>query len=258
MVFATRTAFQTQLMNATANYRFTIIVPVFNERENLPRLEESLSAYIAQSAVRPACVLFVDDGSTDGGSAPLAEMCRRQPGFHYLRFARNCGLTAALKAGIEACESPYVGYIDADLQTDPRDFDLLLQHVEDYELVTGIRTDRKDGFVKRASSLIANSWRRMMTHDGVADTGCPLKVMQTACARKLPLFTGMHRFLPALVQMAGGRVKQVPVRHYPRTAGKAKFHLLNRLWGPFNDCFGFRWMKKRYIDYTVDKTDLCE
>ena len=183
-------------------------------------------------------------------------LCSRHADFFYLRFTRNCGLSAALKAGFDACQSPWVGYIDADLQTDPDDFDLLIPFAADYELVTGIRVNRRDGFVKRISSKIANGWRRMMTHDGVADTGCPLKILQTPCAKKLPMFTGMHRFLPALVQMAGGQVKQVPVRHYPRVAGKAKYHLLNRLWGPFNDCFAFRWMKKRYIDYTLGDSNL--
>ena len=243
-------------MNPTASYQLTLIVPVYNERENLPRLEERLSAYLAKSAARPACVLFVDDGSTDGGSPLLADICKRHDAFFYLRFARNCGLSAALKAGIDACESAWLGYIDADLQTDPDDFDLLIPFAADYELVTGVRVNRRDGFVKRISSKIANGWRRMMTHDGVADTGCPLKILQTPCAKKLPMFTGMHRFLPALVQMVGGRVKQVPVRHYPRMAGKAKYHLLNRLWGPFNDCFAFRWMKKRYIDYTIGDSNL--
>lgn len=243
-------------MNPTASYQLTLIVPVYNERENLPRLEERLSAYLAKSAARPACVLFVDDGSTDGGSPLLADICKRHDAFFYLRFPRNCGLSAALKAGIDACESAWLGYIDADLQTDPDDFDLLIPFAADYELVTGVRVNRRDGFVKRISSKIANGWRRMMTHDGVADTGCPLKILQTPCAKKLPMFTGMHRFLPALVQMVGGRVKQVPVRHYPRMAGKAKYHLLNRLWGPFNDCFAFRWMKKRYIDYTIGDSNL--
>ena len=238
------------------NYTFTIIVPLFNERENLLRLEDRIGIYLQKSALRPACVLFVDDGSTDGGSPLLEEICARHDDFFFIRFAHNCGLSAALKAGFDTCASPYVGYIDADLQTDPDDFDLLLPYAADFALVTGIRTERNDGFVKRISSKIANGWRRMMTHDGVADTGCPLKVLQTATARKLPMFTGMHRFLPALVQMAGGTVKQVPVRHYPRVAGKAKYHLFNRLWGPFNDCFAYRWMKKRFIDYTIEASKL--
>ena len=243
-------------MNATAAYRFTILVPLYNERENLPRLEEKLAAYLERSAAQPACVLLVDDGSTDGGSALIEAMCERRANFFFLRLARNSGLTAALKAGFEACESPLVGYIDADLQTDPDDFDLLLPYTADYELVTGIRTERKDGFVKRVSSKIANGWRRMMTGDGVADTGCPLKVFQAAFVKRLPLLNGMHRFLPALVQRAGGRVRQVPVRHYPRVAGQAKYHLLNRLWKPFIDCFGFRWMRRRYVDPPIEKSSL--
>ena len=134
------------------------------------------------------------------------------------------------------------------------DFNLLLQYADEYEMVTGVRAKRNDNFVKRASSRFANAFRRVFTHDGVSDTGCPLKVMRTDVARRLPMFTGMHRFLPALVQMAGGKVKQVEVRHYPRTAGRSKYHLFNRLLGPLGDCFAYRWMKKRYIDYKIKDT----
>lgn len=243
-------------MNLPENCTFTILVPLFNEKENLPRLEEKLSEYAASRNAGEVCVLFIDDGSNDGGSAPLEEMCARHDCFHFVRFAENRGLSAALKAGFDLCTTEYVGYIDADLQTDPEDFNLLLPYAFDFALVTGIRTERKDSFVKKASSKIANGWRRMMTGDGVADTGCPLKVLQSSYARRIPMFKGMHRFLPALVQMAGGSVKQVPVRHYPRIAGKAKYHLFNRLWGPFIDCFAFRWMRSRFIDYTVEKSDL--
>lgn len=242
-------------MNRPEKCVFTIIVPLFNERENLPRLEEKLSSYAASCPAGETCVLFVDDGSTDGGGELLEEMCSRHGCFHFVRFAENRGLSAALKAGFDLCNSEYAGYIDADLQTDPEDFNLLLPFAPDFALVTGIRTERQDSFVKKASSKIANGWRRMMTHDGVADTGCPLKVIQAGYARRIPMFKGMHRFLPALVQMAGGEVKQVPVRHYPRIAGKAKYHLLNRLWGPFIDCFAFRWMRNRFIDCTIEKSD---
>ena len=109
----------------------------------------------------------------------------------------------------------------------------------------------KDTIFKKLQSKIANGFRRMMTHDGVQDTGCPLKVMHTDYARRVPFFTGMHRFLPALIQLQEGRVKQVPVRHFPRTAGVSKYHLWNRLVSPFMDCFAYRWMKKRYINYSV-------
>jgi len=238
-------------MNATSKYEFTIIVPFFNEKENIPRLEARLADYLKKSLCKSVCILFVNDGSTDGGDILVREACNKHNDFYYISLEKNTGLSGALKAGIDHCESPYVGYIDADLQTDPEDFDLLLAERENYRLVLGIRAERKDSFVKKVSSRIANSFRRMMTKDGVSDTGCPLKVMQSSYARKIPFFSGMHRFLPALIQMVGGTVLEIPVRHYPRTAGKAKYNLRNRLVGPFKDCFAFRWMKKRYIDYKV-------
>lgn len=242
-------------MNKTAGYLFTIIVPVYNEVDNMDTLGRRLEAFLP-SAVLSSCVLFVDDGSTDGSRERIIDLCRRNKDFYYILFERNCGLSAAIKAGIDEACSAYVGYIDADLQTAPEDFNLLLRYVSKYELVMGIRTNRKDSPFKRLQSRVANAFRRMMTHDGVEDTGCPLKVMRTANARLMPFFTGMHRFIPALMQLQGCRVKQVAVRHFPRTAGKSKYHLWNRLAGPFADCFAYRWMKKRYIRYRITSDNL--
>ncbi|MBR1575301.1 MAG: glycosyltransferase [Bacteroidales bacterium] len=242
-------------MNPTAAYELTILVPVFNEQEALPALEERLAAYLPKCPVR-SCVLLINDGSTDGSEARILEACSRHPDFFYIGFACNQGLSAALKAGFDHAESALCGYIDADLQTVPEDFDLLLPWTGEYELVTGIRSRRRDSVWKRLQSRIANGWRRWFTHDGVSDTGCPLKVIRTRMARKLPLFDGMHRFLPALVQLEGGRVRQIPVRHFPRTAGRSKYHLWNRFWGPLADCFAFRWMKSRHISYLVAHTNL--
>lgn len=143
--------------------------------------------------------------------------------------------------------------MDADLQTAPEDFDLLLEHIDDYEMVIGIRANRKDSAFKRLQSCIANGFRRMMTGDTAKDTGCPLKVLRTANARRVPFFTGMHRFLPALLLLQNGRIKEVPVRHFPRVAGVSKYHLWNRLVSPFLDCFAYRWMKSRYINYTISE-----
>ena len=242
-------------MNKTAQYQFTIVVPVYNEEDNMQALEDRLSAYLP-TALYPTCVLFVNDGSKDRSLERIQQICARQKDFYYLNFAKNCGLSAAIKAGIDYTESAYVGYIDADLQTTPEDFNLLLKDIKEYELVMGIRANRKDTPFKRIQSKIANGFRRMMTNDGVQDTGCPLKVMHTAYAKRVPFFTGMHRFLPALFLLQEARIKQVPVRHFPRVAGVSKYHLWNRLISPFMDCFAYRWMKKRYINYRVAEHNL--
>lgn len=187
-------------MNKTVNYRLTIVVPVYNEEGNILRLEKELGDFLGKAKV-PSCVLFVNDGSQDNSERLLKEVCVRHADFYYLGLARNGGLSAAMKAGIDNSDSEFVGNIDADLQTTPEDFNSLLDYIEDYEMVMGIRTGRKDSFVKNMSSKIANGFRRSMTHDGVEDTGCPLKILRTDYAKRIPFFTGMPRFLPALIQL---------------------------------------------------------
>jgi glycosyltransferase involved in cell wall biosynthesis len=242
--------------NKTAGYHLTIVVPLFNEEDNIFPLEEKLAEFISRSLCQPVCILFVNDCSTDKSKDKIIEVCHRQEHFYYLHLDRNTGLSAALKAGIDATFSKYLGYIDADLQTVPEEFNLLIPYIEDYEMVMGIRTNREDSFVKSASSKIANGFRRFITNDGIADTGCPLKIIKTESAKRIPLFTGMHRFLPALIQLQNGKVKQIPVNHFPRVAGKSKFNLGNRLVAPFIDCFAFRWMKSRYINYQVNENNI--
>jgi len=244
-------------MNQTDKYDFCIIVPVYNEEDNIDRLTQTLITYIGHASVR-TCVLFVNDGSEDNSLHKMMDVCAQYPQMFYIGFDKNNGLSAALKAGIDRVNAPYTGYIDADLQTSPEDFELLLPYRNDFELVTGVRIGRKDPIVKRLSSKIANGFRRMFTHDGMDDTGCPLKVMQTRCAKRIPFFKGMHRFLPALVLLQEGKVKQAPVRHFPRVAGKSKFHIMNRLFGPLGDCFAYRWMKKRHINYRINTGNLEE
>lgn len=243
-------------MNKTAEYQFTVIVPVYNEEDNIYNLEKAFAEFLPKCSSK-ACVLFVNDGSKDGSMARIAEICSRNADFYYMSFVKNAGLSAAIKAGFDYAESELVGYMDADLQTTPEDFNLLLERIDGKSMVIGIRANRKDTGFKRFQSKFANGFRKMMTHDGATDTGCPLKVLRTDVAKRIPMFKGMHRFLPALVLLQdGGSYEQVPVRHFPRVAGKSKYHLWNRLWGPFADCFAYRWMKPRYINYKVGENNL--
>ncbi len=231
-------------------YDFTIIVPVYNEEDNLERVEKELLAY-TQIASKKTSILFVNDGSKDKSQALIEDICTRNPEFHFIQFEENRGLSAAIKAGFDHVETKLLGYIDSDLQTAPSDFNLLLEHIGDYDLVTGVRSNRKDSFVKNMSSKIANGIRRTFTHDGMDDTGCPLKVIKTDYAKRIPMFRGLHRFLPAMILLQEGKILQVPVQHFPRIAGTAKFGLWNRLLGPLMDCFAYLWMKKKYINYRV-------
>ena len=234
------------------NYTFTIVVPVYNEEENLERVEKELSSYIKIASVTTS-ILFVNDGSKDKSQNLIQTICERNDAFNFISFKENRGLSAAIKAGFEHVESELVGYIDSDLQTAPEDFNLLLKHTKDYHLVTGVRANRKDSFVKNMSSKIANGIRRAFTKDGMDDTGCPLKIIHTDYAKRIPMFKGLHRFLPAMIMLQNGKVIQIPVQHFPRIAGTAKYGLWNRLLGPLMDCFAYLWMKKKYINYSIDK-----
>ena len=232
--------------------RFTIIIPVYNEADNLIRVEQELSDYL-KIATLPTKILFVNDGSEDNSQLIIEDICKRRHNFNFLLFSKNYGLSAALKAGFDYADTELIGYIDADLQTSPEDFNLLLEHIDYYDLVTGVRSKRKDTILKKWSSILANRIRRVFTNDGMDDTGCPLKVIRTDYAKRIPMFNGLHRFLPAMVLLQNGKIKQVPVRHFPRMAGVSKFGFGKRLLSPLSDCFAYVWMKRNNIHYHIKK-----
>lgn len=232
------------------SYQFTIIIPVYNEEDNLKRVASEMLDYF-KIATKKTKVLFVNDGSLDKSQQMIEDICKSNTDFSYLSFEKNYGLSAAITAGFNNCDTELVGYIDSDLQTAPSDFNLLLAHINDNDLVTGVRSNRQDSFVKNISSTIANGIRRSFTNDGMDDTGCPLKVIKTDFAKRIPMFKGLHRFLPAMILLQNGKIKQIPVQHFPRIAGEAKYGVWNRLLGPLMDCFAYLWMKKKYINYTL-------
>jgi glycosyltransferase involved in cell wall biosynthesis len=230
----------------------TILVPVYNEEDCILPLALAMNRFLDEVNISVR-VLFINDGSQDDSAKLIEIVCSRDSRYSFISLEGNNGLSTALKAGIDSCNTQFIGYIDADLQTTPSDFPKLIEFMNGYDLVTGFRKNRKDTVVKRLSSFIANSFRQWLLEDEIIDTGCPLKIMRADMAKKMPFFKGMHRFIPDMVILLGGKVKQVPIQHYPRYAGRAKYSLMNRMLGPLIDAFVFRWMQRNAIHYNIKK-----
>lgn len=230
----------------------SIIIPIKDERENLSPLMASLMKVMDShelSRTRPYEILFVDDGSSDGSSAELDRLAREHTQVRVFHFDRNYGKTCALEAGFRQSSGEIIIQIDGDLQQDSEDILELLPYTASHDLVCGWRQQRQDGFVKMISSRIANRVRNFFTHDGVHDTGCPLKVFRRPVLERIRLFEGMHRFFPALALMHGFTVTEVPVRHYPRIHGVSKYGMGNRLFKSLYDLIAVRWMQSRVLLY---------
>lgn len=225
----------------------SIVIPVYNEEENLPILAAEIRAAL-EGTGRSYEILWVDDGSTDGSLAALAGLAVRDPRSRVLRLRRNAGQSAALAAGFRNTRGEIVVTLDADLQNDPADIPRLLAELPGWDLVSGVRTRRRDSWVRRISSWIANGVRNWATDERITDVGCSLKAYRAEYLCRVPMFTGMHRFLPTLVRLDGARVKEIPVNHRPRLHGKTKYSIGNRLFRSIDDLFAVRWMQRRFID----------
>lgn len=232
----------------------SVVVPIKDERENLVPMLDGLLKVMrshASSQTRPFEIIFIDDGSTDGSSEVLDQLAAQHPVVKTFHLNRNYGKTTALEAGFNQSSGELVIEIDGDLQQDSEDILKLLPYTATYDLVCGWRQQRQDGLVKKMSSLIANRVRNLFTHDGVHDTGCPLKIFRRAVLERICLFEGLHRFFPALALMHGFSVKEVPVRHYPRVHGVSKYGMGNRLFKSLYDLIAVRWMQHRVVRYEL-------
>lgn len=232
--------------------QLSLVIPVFNEEENIPLLLAEIRAALDPLPLAYE-VLWVDDGSTDASPAVLRGLAAGDPRLRVIRLRRNSGQSAALGSGFRAARGETIVTLDADLQNDPADIPLLLAELErsGVDLVCGVRAKRQDDWVRRASSRIANRIRNRLTHENITDTGCTLKAFRAEFLRPLPMFTGMHRFLPTLVRLEGARVKEIPVHHRPRLHGQPKYNISNRIWRALADLFAVRWMQKRWIDWRL-------
>lgn len=231
-----------------------MIVPIKDERENLEPLTARLLKVLephAASRRAPSEIVYIDDGSTDGSSEILDRLANEHPSVRVIHFDRNYGQTSAFDAGFKQSTGEVVVTIDGDLQNDPEDIPMLLEHAQRYDLVCGWRANRHDSVVRKVSSRIANTVRSAVTGDRVHDTGCSLKVFRRAVVDRLQLFEGMHRFFPALALLHGFTITEVPVRHHPRLHGRSKYGVGNRLFKGLYDLVAVRWMQGRVLRYRL-------
>lgn len=230
----------------------SLVIPAYNEQENVEALLARVAAALEQTQ-RPFEVLIVDDGSTDATPRLLGQAMATFPWLRVLRLERNAGQSAAFDAGFKAARGEVIATIDADLQNDPEEIPRLLPLLNGYDMIAGWRQKRNDTALRRAQSRIANRVRNWISQEDIHDSACSLKLYRRHCLQGLQLYTGMHRFMPTLVKMRGFTVREEPVKHSARYAGKAKYGLRNRAVRAFIDLLAVRWMKMRTMRYEVQE-----
>lgn len=234
-------------MTDFATLPLSVVVPVFNERDNIvPLLDEIATTLRGHGAFE---IVYVDDASRDDTLAMLQAARVQFPELRILRHCAQSGQSTAVWNGVRAARGAWIVTLDGDGQNDPADIPKLLAAraaaAPQIKLFAGWRTTRRDSFSKRISSKIANGVRARLLRDATPDTGCGLKLFEREMFLGLPYFDHMHRFLPALVRRAGHACQSVPVAHRPRTRGVSKYGMWNRLWVGLSDLRGVAWLMRR-------------
>ncbi len=225
----------------------SVVLPCANERDNLQPLIQELETEL-QRLDEPFEIIVVDDASTDDGLEVLRVLQTTRPWLRILRHRVNCGQSACYCTGFQFARGDLVVTMDGDRQHDPADLPRLLRALQgEVAAVCGVRTTRHDNWVRRISSRVANQFASLMTGDAVVDAGCTFRVIRKSALAELPVFNGLHRFLPTLLRYQGYQIVRVPIRHRQRLAGKSKYGIGNRLWRGIVDCLAIRWFRHRSI-----------
>lgn len=223
----------------------SVIVPVHNEAENIePLIREIEDALFNLVEFE---IIYVNDGSKDETAKRLSEAKIHHPKLRVITHKHSCGQSTAVRTGVIHAKGDWVATLDGDGQNDPADIKKLIEAIADeVELIGGNRRHaRRDTWIKRVSSIVANTVRSKLLRDSTPDTGCGLKLIKREAFLDLPYFDHMHRFLPALIQRRGGRVISVPVNHRPREHGQSKYGTIDRLLVGIVDLAGMIWLIKR-------------
>ncbi len=239
--------------------QLSIVIPFFNEDACVCGVCTELNAVLSSGFSKRWELIMVNDGSTDRTGELMNSMMHRYSHFRAIHLHSNSGQSAAMDAGFRAARGEIIGTMDGDGQNDPRDFPILLQAMMhgQMDMVCGIREDRCDSRIRRISSRIANRMRAAVLNDGISDVGCSIRVFRRACLEKIHFFRNAHRFFPALFQMAGCSVIELPVRHRPRMAGGSRYGggIRSRLFAGLFDLIGVYWMKKRSLRYETTEPE---
>jgi dolichol-phosphate mannosyltransferase len=223
-----------------------IVVPVFNEAENVSPLVQELTAIFASQS-RTWELILVDDGSTDGTWDQILDAQQRNPRVRGLRHTRNLGQSAAIWTGINGSSTPLICTLDGDLQNDPSELPRMLALLNEVDFVCGHRAKRQDSWLRKISSRIARSARNAVLRHDFADTGCALRAFKRSALHGVFPFNGLHRFLPILVAGGGATTREIPVNHRSRVAGVSKYGVWNRLGRGLFDLIAMRWYQGRRI-----------
>jgi dolichol-phosphate mannosyltransferase len=234
--------------------KYSVVIPLKNEEENVLDLIQELEP-VMSAMQEPWELICVEDGSTDRTLEILKNISKDKNYLRILTFKRNYGQSSAFDAGFKHAKGEFVITMDGDRQNDPADIPKLIKAMEHSDLVCGHRFNRRDPFIKRVTSLLANGVRSRVCQDGMQDTGCSLKIYRSTCLRNIKMYQGMHRFLPALFVIEGYRVKEVPVNHRERVKGKTKYNFFNRSLNTVWDMLAVRWMRQRRLKYEIVKNE---
>lgn len=225
-----------------------VIIPALNEEGNIGRLIEETFRVLPPEILSE--VIVVDDGSSDGTGDEIKALIAAMPRLRYIRHKARTGQSAAIRTGVLAAQSPIIGTMDGDGQNDPEDIPRLLKRLAapgqpGPAFVSGVRTQRKAHGSRRLASRLGNGIRQAILRDDCPDSGCGIKVFWREAFLRLPFFTSMHRFNPALFLMYGHKVEYQPVNDRPRMAGKSKYTNFNRLLLGIYDMIGIVWLRRR-------------
>ncbi len=241
----------------------SIVIPAFNEEENIPLLAAELRSALAAGGVESYEVVLVDDGSTDATGARIREEVARDTKgrFRLLKLERNSGESAAMEAGLRRARGDFLVVMDADLQNDPKDIPKLLEPVRrgEADCACGWRRKRGEGdsWFRRVQSRIANGIRNRLSGEAIHDSGCTFRAFRRECVERVKIFKGMHRFLPTLMKLEGYTVTEVEVESRPRVHGKSKYGMWNRAFAALYDLLAVRWMRKRVVPWRIAEDSLA-